>query len=109
MQQCAASATRVKLACGPPVALADFDFARWVPEVLRNHVTVWIERFFATIEKELSVGQIGILFGERGLPLQEQHRDHQDPHLVFLIRYALTATPAYTTIKTQCAQVVRSQ
>jgi hypothetical protein len=91
--------TVCKLACGPPVDLAEFEFAKWVPEVLKNHVTVWIERFFTTIEKILLVGQIGILFGERGLPIQEQHRDHQDPHLVFLIRYALTTRPD-TTINT---------
>jgi hypothetical protein len=77
-----------RLACGPPIDLSEFQYAAWVPSVLRTRVQAWLERFFATIGKELLVGQVGILHGSPGLPLQEQHRDHQDHHLVFLLRSA---------------------
>ena len=40
-----------------------------------------------TMNHEWNVGQVGILHGEKGLPMQEQHRDHEEHHLVFLLRY----------------------
>lgn len=92
-QQCSGTSTPVRLACGPPVDLEDYKYAEWVPDLLASTMQSWLERVFASLERELLVGQVGILFGERGLPLQAQHRDHHERHLVFLLRLSGHQSP----------------
>lgn len=76
----------MKRACGPPVPLAQFKYASWVPEEFKKQVHAWLNRLLSKIGHKLNVGQVGILFGNKGLPPQEQHRDHADHHVVFLMR-----------------------
>ena len=74
------------LACGRPRALRRFLYARWVPRRLRVQLSEWLGKVLKTTQEALYVGQVGVLVGSPGLPLQEQHRDDADHHVVFLLR-----------------------
>ena len=58
----------------------------WVPVLLRRKLNKWLQKVLDTTQETLHVGQIGILFGKAGLPLQDQHRDNEKHHVVFLTR-----------------------
>jgi hypothetical protein len=74
------------LACGPPRALEDFRFEDWVPIGIGAQLRKWLGKVIKTTREALYVGQIGVLVGSAGLPLQEQHRDDPNHHVVFLMR-----------------------
>lgn len=75
--------------CGPPCPLSKFQYDRWVPPFLGRQLRQWLAkalRMLSMPEEGLLIGQVGLLFGKGPLPLQEQHRDDANYHVVFLMR-----------------------